>query len=119
MKLRSAQYIDLIYNSTKINGGITINRYGSIPSTGYVVSAEGAEQIIPLDKFTKAKVAQYIDNNIEALNRGFHLGTWVDEGKVYFDLSIVYHSLGSAWAACKINKQVAFYYIDEDKVIKV
>lgn len=72
-------------NSIKRNGGATINKYGVRVSmkTGYQVSKQDL-LIIPLDELNK----DILKNLIKLLiKRGDYLGVWIDNKKVYIDIS--------------------------------
>lgn len=71
--------------SIKRNGGATINKYGVRVSmkSGYQVSKQDL-LIIPVDELNK----DILKNLIKLLiKRGDYLGVWIDDGKVYIDIS--------------------------------
>lgn len=50
------------------------------------------ERVISLDVFCIDDVARYIFDNHDTLMQGKHvLGTWVDDGNVYLDVSTIIH----------------------------
>ena len=71
--------------SIKRNGGATINKYGNrvTMKSGYQVSKRDLH-IIPVDELSK----DILKNLIKLLiKRGDYLGVWIDDGKVYIDIS--------------------------------
>ena len=71
--------------SIKRNGGATINKYGVRVSmkSGYQVSKQDL-LIIPVDELSKDILKNLIKRLIK---RGDYLGVWIDDGKVYIDIS--------------------------------
>ena len=71
--------------SIKRNGGATINKYGVRVSmkSGYQVSKQDL-LIIPVDELNKDILKNLIKRLIK---RGDYLGVWIDDGKVYIDIS--------------------------------
>ena len=82
---------DEVYQSTIENGGVTINIKGEKPSQGYVFALEKeTEKVIPQNEFSPKHIEEYIKRYKKKLkSKGAHLGTWVDEGNVYLDVSYV------------------------------
>ena len=72
------------------DGGLTIKPFtGEKPSGGYMVALEGYELQVPLSEFFTGIVADYIGQHAQKLmsNPALCLGTWINEGIVYLDLS--------------------------------
>ena len=71
--------------SIKRNGGATINKYGErvTMKTGYQVSKRDL-LIIPIEKLDKFVLKTLL---AKLLSRGDYLGVWIDDGKVYIDIS--------------------------------
>ena len=67
------------------NGGATINCYGERVQmkSGYQVSKQDL-LIIPADNLNKLILKELIK---KLVSRGEYLGVWVDNGKVYIDIS--------------------------------
>ena len=84
---------DMLYSvveATLKNGGLTIKPFtGEKPDSGYMVALEGFELKVPVAEFFTGVVADYIGEHAKALmdNSSLCLGTWVNEGTVYLDLS--------------------------------
>ena len=75
---------------TLANGGLTIKPFqNEKPETGYMVALEGFELKVPVSEFFTGVVADYIGEHAQKLmsNPALCLGTWVNEGSVYLDLS--------------------------------
>ena len=72
------------------DGGLTIKPFtGEKPSGGYMVALQGYELQVPVSEFFTGVVADYIGEHAQKLmnNTALCLGTWVNEGIVYLDLS--------------------------------
>ena len=84
---------DMLYSvveDTLKDGGLTIKPFtGEKPSGGYMVALQGYELKVPVSEFFTGIVADYIGEHAQKLmsNPALCLGTWVNEGIVYLDLS--------------------------------
>lgn len=68
-----------------------------IGEQGFGVAYEGFEEKIPVDEFNKEFVTQFVDKHRERLkSKKVFVGTWIDEGYVYLDLSEVVDSFAQA-----------------------
>jgi len=85
---------------TKKNGGVTINLKGDVPSQGFAYSPyKDVETVIPQENFSQADIDNFIEKYYDRLNQeGHHLGVWIDDGKVYIDISKVNPDEGAAAA---------------------
>lgn len=107
---------------TQKNGGVTINLKGDIPHTGFAYSPyKDVETIIPQAEFSQAHVDNFIEKNYNKLNEeGNHLGVWIDNGKVYLDISKVNPDENSAVVDSLKNNQIGLFDLStfETKPIK-
>ena len=91
MKLEfSYEMLYSVVEDTLANGGLTIKPFqNEKPETGYMVALEGYELQVPLTEFFTGAVADYLGEHAQKLmdNPALCLGTWVNEGIVYLDLS--------------------------------
>ena len=79
-----------VVEDTLANGGLTIKPFqNEKPETGYMVALEGYELQVPVSEFFTGIVADYIGEHAQKFvsNPALCLGTWVNEGIVYLDLS--------------------------------
>ena len=104
--------------------GVTIDlRTGKEPKTGFICSKKGFEKPVKLGDFdaNKKKVIEdYIDKNIEELNKqGAHFGGWVvkSEDTVYLDVSRKFDTRQDAVRAMFDNEQDAIYDVKNDSYI--
>lgn len=79
------------YKSTVANGGVTISLDGGMPTKGLAYAPyKGTERIIPQKDFNASHIETFTkDHAKELAEPGNHLGMWVDDGKVYMDISKV------------------------------
>lgn len=110
------------------NGGATFNIVtGTSPTTGFVVSENGFEDITPIfgDDFTKqilihSAVSLFIgENGVELNNPINFLGGWIEGRNLVLDISRVYDSESEAINSAVSNKQRAYYSIDNDKTTEL
>lgn len=72
------------------NGGATFNLQGKSPSSGYMVSLQGHEEILTKEEFQNSvNLLDYIQRkkNILKSISNIYVGVWYNEGKYYLDLS--------------------------------
>ena len=110
------------------NGGATFNLVtGTSPTTGFVVSERGFEDITPIfgDDVTKqiivsTAVALFIKKNgMELNNPENFLGGWIDGEELFLDISRVYDNEHDALRIAVENGQRAYYHIDTDKTTEL
>lgn len=74
------------------NGGFTYDpRSGKFATTGVAVAqVDSPEAVFDLDDFTREALEEWVEENAVALGRrGAHIGGWVEDDKVYLDVSEV------------------------------
>lgn len=96
---------------TKKNGGVTINLNGDVPEKGFAYSPyKEVETVIPEANFSQADVDNFIEKYYDKLNEdGNHLGVWIDDGKVYIDISKVNPDENAAVADSIANNQIGLF----------
>ena len=114
--------------STIENGGSTMNPVtGDVPTSGYVVSMAGNEQTYKLfgnDVVKEILISGAVDlylkeNVVELSNPENYLGSWIDDGMLYLDISRVYESEHDALREAVTNGQKAYYDLDNAKTIEL
>jgi hypothetical protein len=114
--------------STIENGGATMNPVtGDVPTSGYVVSMAGNEQTYKLfgndvvkEILVSGAVDLYVKDNDDVLSLpGMYLGSWIDDGMLYLDISRVYESEHDALREAVTNGQKAYYDLDNAKTIEL
>ena len=99
----------------KEKGGITINRFMSMPNLKrYIVSMRGYERIITF-KELKERLKEYGLFTLE--HKGSKIGLWIYNNKLFIDLSKDYKSLVVALVVGVLNNQHAIYDLKKDKDI--
>lgn len=114
--------------STIENGGATMNPVtGDVPTSGYVVSMAGNEQTYKLFGNEVVKVILvsgavdlYVKENVVELSHPEnYLGSWIDDGMLYLDISKIYESEHDALREAVANGQKAYYDLDNAKTIEL
>ena len=110
-----------LHADTLANDGATIDLLGHSPSTGYQVSPYAKHGlIVRLADFSPELITEYISNHVEILGREDHyLGTWIDAGWVYLDISLNVQGLIEALAIGRRNRQIAIWSNEEFTAIEV
>lgn len=110
------------------NGGATFNIVtGTSPTTGFVVSEKGFEDVTSIfgDDVTKqilisSAVSLFIGKNGVELNDPINfLGGWIEGNKLVLDISRVYDDEHDALRIAVENGQRAYYGIDNDKTTEI
>lgn len=108
---------------TLAEGGSSVHlRTKWTPSTGFMVSTVGHEEVFDKAHISGRTVKDYIHRHREVLDReDAFLGAWHDtsSGKVYLDVSIRVAHREAAMALGRENKQLAIYDAGSDTVIDI
>ena len=116
---------DVLYGvveDTLANGGLTIKPFtGEKPSGGYMVALQGYELQVPVSEFFTGVVADYIGEHAQKLmsNPALCLGTWLNEGIVYLDLSENVPNREKALELGRERHQLAIFSLDTFKEVVV
>ena len=99
-----------LLNKIFTDGGFSVQvASGSIPSSGYMVSIQGCEEVYYTEDITNDTIPGYITRKKELLLPGAYFGAWLDGSKVYLDVSINVESLEDALNLARNNSQLAIY----------
>lgn len=80
------------------------------PTEGFAVSLKGREQITKLQKDNSLVIREYIrKNGLELDQEGNYLGSWINEGNLYLDVTVVCDTLAGAFKLGEANCQTAIY----------
>ena len=103
------------------NGGATLDFMGEIKNFdfGYMVSKKGTDLVIDFDTLN--------DYTLHAIIRGYmynvfgsqvdFVGLWLDNGKLYFDVSALVRDFDNAIQLGKDNEQLAIFDNENKQVI--
>ena len=114
--------------STVDNGGATMNvATNDVPTSGYVVSMMGNEKTYKLfgndvvkEILISGAVKMYVKDNDDILSLpGMYLGSWIDDGVLYIDISNVIDNEHDALRMAVANKQLAYYDLNNAKTIEI
>lgn len=116
---------DVLYSvveDTLKDGGLTVKPFtGEKPSGGYMVALQGFELKVPVSEFFTGIVVDYIEQHAQKLmdNPSLCLGTWVNEGIVYLDLSENIQSRDKALELGKERGQLAIFNLETFEEVTV
>ena len=93
------------------NGGATLTSTleSAELKNGYMVSEVGAEKVFGLDKVEE--IEKTLIEYAEKITSNEYVGAWVDDGKLYIDISKHYKSKKQALRVGADNKQLAIFDI--------
>lgn len=103
-------FVDTIHK-----GGATISLLGTVPTSGFAVSTRPDLGLcIPLYTFDSQILSNWVSNHAELLGReDLYIGTWVDCGWVYVDVTQVFADRSAAISAGRAADQLAIYDLAE------
>jgi hypothetical protein len=97
--------------------GCSLNDNFESPEKGYMVGGFGKELTFPtISQVSLSDVETWIEDH--KLRKDQYYGVWVDDGKVYFDVSVNLQSKEQATKIGKVKKQIAIWDLNESKEIK-
>jgi hypothetical protein len=87
--------------------------------SGYSVSIKDKQKV--LTDLSMESLNAYIKDNYKILASGnnYYLGIWIDNGKIYLDISRIYESIYNTLDECNYNKQIAYYSFALAKSVKI
>jgi hypothetical protein len=111
--------------SEKETPGFTIDiRTKTSPRDGFIASDQGAERVLDFAPLRASRASlrtalkDYISDHAELLdNKGSFFGAWVEQGKLYLDVSRRYSSRSEGVRAGFKNEQKAIYDVVNDSYI--
>ena len=98
------------------NGGATLTKDAEIASfnAGFMVSLPGFETISTLEDFNEKTFKAYCRI---ARKKKAYFGLWMDDGKIYLDVSIKINDKATARKIGKKNNQLAIYDLEKQESI--
>ena len=111
-----------INNFISLHDGCTYNVHlCNMLSGGYAIAIKGFEEQILLKEFDEEKIELFLKKNssIFRANQDYCLGAWVNDGKVYLDISKVISSYSAAHNYCVANNEIAFFDLEKCEEITV
>lgn len=101
------------------NGGATLTKEleEAQDTKRYIVSVYGKEKVFKLNQLEELEKA--VLDYAKALKKGYYIGLWVNNNKVYLDVSTSFDRKGQAMDFGKNNKQIAIFDIKENKSINI
>ena len=103
------------------NKGYSVNIQGQKPKSGYMVALRDREVVVETSKplsFIVETLQKFIsDNQFDLDQSGHYLGTWIDKGKMYIDISFNYQDLNVSIDMAYLSNQLSIYDIKEKRVI--
>ena len=104
------------------NNGATFNTFNGQmnPKQGYFVSIKQYEQIVELKDLSLATIENFVEKNKETLsNNHNYLGAWIENDKVYLDISQQFFDKHQALTIAFNQQQRAIYDAFKDEVINL
>lgn len=100
-----------LFVDTVCKGGATVSLLGVTPTSGYAVSCHPDRGLcLPLSSFDAQTLINWISDHAELLGReDLYVGTWVDCGWVYVDITTVLEDQEEALAAGRRHDQLAIF----------
>lgn len=98
------------------NGGLTFNNLKDSVKTGFMVSQQNTEKVVPINSIKQLKrdIQNYVDTH--ALKQNQYFGLWYNDGKCYIDIS---SRISTKKQAIDLGKQENQLAIFDNKNLKV
>ena len=95
------------------NGGATLTKEleEAQDTKRFVVSLYGKEQVFKLNQLEE--LGQAVLSYAKDLKKGYYIGLWVNDNKVYLDVSTSFDRKNQAMEFGKNNKQIAIFDINK------
>lgn len=105
---------------TVLNNGATIGINGQTLSNGYLVSLAQFGEVIDIDNLDLRTIPKFVSNNENELNKDNRfLGSWINDDKLYLDVSVLITDKRIAIETAYKNNQTAIYDNVNDIVISL
>ena len=107
-----------LYNYVLENNGATfcpLTKELFKPKDGFMVSHHDSEFVLDLDKLTPAIFIEIVDSHIVMQDE--YVGIWINDNKVYFDISMYHTNLKATIIAGMNENQKAIWDFANDKAI--
>ncbi len=92
------------------NNGATLGINGQQLTNGFLVSLEQFGEVIPLHKVESETIPNYVSKNQTELNKeNCFLGSWINDGSVYLDVTMLTIDKRKAIEIAYKNNQLAIY----------
>ncbi len=103
--------ISTIVDSHAKNGDSSVSQAGHALTDGYAVSMKGYEKVLDKAELTPEDVSQYIAEHHDVLKKhpDAFVGTWVDSGKSYLDISRTFKDEAKAQHEAALANQKAYF----------
>lgn len=112
------ELIKNIYRNTIVDNGSSTNLKGEKAQNGYMISIKDCS-IVEVNKFSVKVLEKIIKQNQDLLQKGNYLGTWIDNNKVYIDISTRLEKLDEALQLGIENKQLGIFDLNNMETIRI
>ena len=101
------------------NGGATLTREleEAQDTRRYVVSVYGQEQVFKLNQLEELEKA--VLSYAKSIKKGYYIGLWINDNKIYLDISTSFDRKNQAMEFGVNNKQIAIFDTKENKSLDV
>lgn len=100
-------------------GGFAVDRLGNSPRSGFVVSIyPRSETIIPVNSLDDRRLLAFVASNESLLRRaGHYFGAWLEDGLIFFDVSVITESRAAALDMARRFRQKSIFDIQAGEVV--
>jgi hypothetical protein len=100
-------------------GGFTYNPlYGATPHCGYAVSLSGHEKSLDSGAITDDELWKYLRENSEQIkDPSLYIGGWIDDDRLYLDVSAVLQNETEARKTGRMNDQTGIFNLGTSEMI--
>lgn len=101
------------------NRGFSYNQSFESPKSGFMVALDGYETIVPISVLSDDLASEIFQTLASKLQSNQFVGAWVDNDKVYFDVSENVDNRDTAIELARERNQLGIFALDTFETIKV
>jgi len=99
-----------LFGLTKEQGGATLDIYGNVPPPRYVYAQKKETEFsVPLEDATEEGIEKYILAHLDEYKSGKYVGTWVDKGRFYNNVSTASNDYKNSLLEAAKAEQIGIY----------
>lgn len=109
-----------LFQLLKENKGFTLDHsLAPYKGKGYAVALQGKETQVRESDLDLNKFSDLLARYSERLENNQFLGSWIDQGIVYFDVTEIHDDIGEALAKGKERDQIGIFSFDSFETIYI
>jgi hypothetical protein len=110
-----------VLDDVMFTGGTTMSlTRETVPLAGFAVSVRDCEHVIPWSDVTSVDVGRYVETHHTLLTvPGYFLGAWLDDGRLYLDVTMIIEDRAHALDVARRNAQLAIFDLSTGETVRL